>query len=192
MKNSVRLVVSCCIWSFTCAVAQQPTQSFIIQQPESKKKQSTNELKEKLGEATEGAFDSTTHVTENLGKLQTALADQHKTFGLGVFEVHSALGRVQQTVAHIQRICSSMVKKLIDNEAPFKKARRPVLEKALSTLTLVRTDLSRVVQNLTMWCGKVKGKTLCVAELKTSTLDYEKTVNAAYASIKQDECLKHV
>ena len=191
MRN---LLVLCMMVHHLFGDAPSPvsTQSFIIKESVNKKKYSTNELKEKLGSATESTFDYTTHVTEHLGKMQVACAQHAKSLGQESVSIHGALGRIQQTVACMQRRCSSVVKKLIDDQVPFKKAKKPMLNKALEVLTMVRDDLAHVTEQLKAWYGKMQNSLVQIAPLKASVEGCEKKIASAHAMMQQNECLQHV
>lgn len=192
-KRNLLLLLSLHMGYLACTDApiSFDAQSFVIKQAENKKKYSSNELKEKLGAATEEVFDATTDVVEQMGIFQTVFSQHHVRYAHDSSTVHASIGRIQQSIARVQRTCSSLVKKLVDNLPPFKKAKKPALQHALDTLITVREALTVGVQQIGSWCKTVANKAKA-GSLKDSIVACEKKIVDACAMIQQDECLKDV
>lgn len=120
------------------------------------KKMSKNELKENIGQATKDAFNVSSVLGSSLGQLQQTVASLQtcactkssasvKNFqeflqALGHLSLES--GRMQVTLANIQQHFSQVVERLVDNKAPFKKAKPGDLNEALSVVQKIYNQLN--------------------------------------------------
>jgi len=131
----------------TTLMAENNDEFLIKSEPKQKnKKLSKNELKENIGQATQEAFDCSLSLSKSLGTFQLDLANLQvnvnsiesskklqelvQTSG----KVNQETGKMQLALVSMQHQFSKIIEKLIDNRPPFKKAKTPELNEALSAL----------------------------------------------------------
>jgi len=164
MFLSMLFIMTCATWGTLSSKAMcAQTQDFIIK-PVTTKKLSVNALKENIGQATKTLFQTTTLMNKNLGSLHIDIAQAQTTFTStkndklvpAVLEqatkITKTFGMLQIEVASLQNKFSDIIEKLVENQAPFKKASRTDLEGAL---TIIQTVDKELVDSISM-CKKMR------------------------------------
>jgi hypothetical protein len=132
----------------TTSLMAENNDEFIIkfEPKQNNKKLSKNALKENIGEATQQAFDCSLSLGRSLGAFQIDLANLQTSINsvesskklqelIHVSgKVNQETGKLQLALASMQRQFSKIIEKLIENRRPFKKAKTPELNEALSAL----------------------------------------------------------
>jgi hypothetical protein len=201
------LVMSC--WGLRADTqvikASSADQEFLITTPPSKKKKlSCNDLKEELGQKTKRLFDSSTYFSHRLGgvgcmlskvqlestKIPSALETVQQVL-LSSSNINQSLGMMGQELASLQKTCSLIVEKLIDNQKPFKKATKAMLEQALQQITVAEQQLAGSTQRIKKAQESCKTTTHLkhMAQLLT---DEGKKLKDMRSAIHNDECLKQL
>jgi hypothetical protein len=187
-------------------VETQSTPEFVIVPKQ--KKQSSSVLKETIGKTTKQAFECTTNMGQYVGNVQNSLSDaqqkvvQQKTIEqeqlknmLNVSSLcNRTLGGIQHELAQMQKKCTTIVEKLIDNEPPFKKASKATLSKTLDVLTCSCQQLQTscvVLQTVSSEIKKIDGKSSQQLQAIVSKLQHqEQALHKTYSVLSTDECLK--
>ncbi len=179
-----------------------PTDEFIIAPKKGEqKKVSQRTLKERIGTATKHVLDSTTQINQVMGELQSSLAQRQLSGGVSgctYTQCFKQTGDMYQMVATLQRQCTSIAEKLIDNEPPFKKASRNNLQKALESVDMAQrqlherwTMLSKIAVDSKKPDASNHSTKLCCrtdAELK----QLQTVMTNITSTFRADECLKHI
>jgi hypothetical protein len=186
---------------------------FVVQQPVSKNKSlSKNELKEHIGREIKTTFEYTTLIGQRLGQTQCLLSSfqQHTVKSDSVVasaqsllsvsaQCNNVLGKMQKELSLLQQKCSGVVEKIIDNEAPFKKASRGNLDKSLTVIIdahkqLVETTnkLQKLERDLSMDASSKQSDYNKINSISSVLKEQEKVIRVICASFAQDECLKGI
>jgi len=190
-------------------------QDFIIK-PIKTKKLSVNVLKENIGQATKTLFQTTTLLNKNLGSLQLDIAQaqvvfnnkENHTFATAVLEqstkITKIFGTIQIDIASLQDTFSNIIEKLVENQAPFKKASRQELETALTAIQTVDKELvvsidtckkmsaSLRKQKPTKLITTVSGNTVMnsLKDIEKKLEQHGTVVKNAHLSMAKNVCLK--
>jgi hypothetical protein len=164
IKLSVVIIASLLVVSSVCNADDE----FIIKPENSSKKakkQSKNELKEDIGQATKDAFNISSLLGTQLGNLQQTLASlqmalgaqtiltaqNFKEFMEALGHTESESGKLQISLSNIQQRFSKIIEKLVDNRPPFKKAKPAELTEALNSVQKVYEHLNAEITS----CQKI-------------------------------------
>lgn len=213
-KKASRMTLFLLVASLYCLQGQVPkTSEFVIAPAATTKKNvSLNTLKEHVGSTTKQLFESTTSVVKHLGqaqcglaRLQQGVADQD-THSVGCLKeilcasaaYNRVLGDIADKLALLQQRCSSIIEKLIDNQAPFKKASKKNFQQSLAVLTTAHQHLEtclvtfqRVNNNLKK-SGLAAAKVIASIQAATKELQAQDSiVQQVITSINTDHCLKN-
>lgn len=188
------LILQCAVcWT---SYAQDAAASEFILKPskEKKKKLSASELKEEIGFRTKDLFSCATTIEQKIGNLQCAYAQRQETLLQQPLDTKASqligqqannikiLGLMTKDLSLLHTKCSAIVEKLIDNQRPFKKASKGVLEKTHETLIASKQKLDQSIRVLSGASSTVVGQVL---------EDQKKILHAVYESLCLDECLKN-
>ena len=209
MINMQLIMVISGLMLTSCVGAQQPADEFIIPKQEHQKKLSCDTLKEKIGDTTKELFDSTTLLVHTIGDIELALSRTQCTYVTKQPCTHEHLKKVMQAcaacnqscgnihkeLASLQKRCSAIGEKLMDNERPFKHASRSNLETSLSLLSTIHQRLQQgieklrsTISHLTLSKRDVHDAVDGVAkELQT----HERMMRGASSALCSDQCLKN-
>lgn len=146
------------------------------------KEASRSELKETFGEEIRLIVEATIQLMDAVGDLQVGLiplvsdelrlmtsaeTDKKNDCISGITDVQRGVGEICKTLASVQRMLSSSLEKLLDNQAPFKRASMPDLQLAVKIITTSHYQLKNQIRSL-------KG---LVHSLKTRTGNNKNTEN---------------
>ncbi len=191
------------------AQPRDATEFIVAPKALSHKKLSVNEIKENIGKTTKQAFEHSTLVAQHVGMLQHLIADVHcavqdqqpsvlKKMMTANAAYHRACGTLHQHLAVLQRKCSRIIEKLIDNEVPFKKASRGTLEATLQHLTAAQGTMQSCADKVQNFCNTASKSQQtgdqCHASLcKATQLLEEQTtlLKTSLTALNDDECLKN-
>ena len=193
---------SFCGWCYGNNVTLSPADEFIITPKKGEqKKLSQRTLKERIGTATKHVFESTTHINQVLGELQCSLTQFQLSCGTAVNSCAQCLnvtGDIYQRVAMLQRQCSSIAEKLIDNEQPFKRASKDNLQKTLNTIDVAQQQLHQrgtLLSKLACDSKKTDASSQCTKLCQRTDLELKQlqdVMTRITTDFKADECLKRV
>jgi hypothetical protein len=193
----------------SCAYAQQPVDEFVIPKQEHRKKLSCDTLKEKIGDTTKELFDSTTLLGHTMGDIELALSrtqctcitkqacthEHLKKVVSACAACNQSCGKIHKELALLQKRCSTIGEKLMDNERPFKHASRANLETSLSLLSMIHQRLQQGIEKLR---GALSHMTLSerkVHEAVNSVAQelqlQERMMQGASSALCSDQCLKN-
>jgi hypothetical protein len=193
--------------------ASKPQETFVLSKKQSKKIKgmSKDALKEHLGESTRNAFHAITELSSTVGSLQLLLADQKiapekkqievensdKTLLQASFAVHRKAGNFQVLVASMQKRFSHIIEKLVDNQAPFKKASKDLLSGAYKLMMQVDQDLKKQVSSNKMLCSTLKQEaksdsSVLMKQIDQSCESLTLNLNNLLNKLNTHECLKQV
>ena len=132
--------------SFYAATA--PPKSEFIVSTAKPKKCSRNELKERLGSAAKKLIDQTIQLIRKIGSIQLGLGATPPSKkitpppSVAVYQqCHRHVGNVQIHLASVQKTCSQLVEKLIDDDELFQTTATAKLQSTLETLQHTTTAL---------------------------------------------------
>ncbi|MFA6263151.1 MAG: hypothetical protein WCW33_01080 [Candidatus Babeliales bacterium] len=191
----------------------QPTEKqdeFVLAKPGHQKKLSQAVLKEKIGTTTQELFDGTTLFGQTIGDVEIALSkmqchciackesvqESFKKVIETCAACNRACGELHKKLAVMQRKCSAIGEKLIDNERPFKHASKAMLESTLSVLSTTHQRLQHGVGSLHVMLptltavahDRVHEAIQRVAQ-ELQALDH--MMGGASSAFTTDECLKN-
>jgi chromosome segregation ATPase len=193
----------------SCAYAQQPVDEFVIPKQEHRKKLSCDTLKEKIGDTTKELFDSTTLLGHTIGDIELALSrtqcacvtkqqcthEHLKKIVRVCAACNQSCGAIHKELATLQKRCSTIGEKLMDNERPFKHASRSVLETSLSLLSTLHQRLQQGIEKLR---GALSHMTLSerdvhevVDSVAKELQSQERMMHGASSALCSDQCLKN-
>lgn len=185
-----------CAFLLSSSLCLGQAKQFVITKNADTKRVSTNTLKERIGEETKRAFESTTLLTRQCGLLHESLADvqlavvtpqdQKNNIALA----HKSAGGFLQQIAQLQSRFVKVIEQLLDNARPFKRAARNDLTQALLCMQSAAGTLSLQLQQLEQ-CN------MCCSKKKINKLQVEQTTkmlscNLDRLKIVQDELQKTV
>ncbi len=196
----------------TCADAtvepKKPDElAFIIKPSTQKKKLSANALKESIGSTTKEVVEGTTAILNELGLIQHALSSMQKqvaasadtTVAVSMLSACASatdiIGTLLVDVAKVQKTCSALVSKLIDNDAPFKKAKKGCLDTTLSMITTAEQKLFSALDQLKSCHQRLKtgakkgGVATSLLESENKTLALQRDVLAHVVGMMRDDAL---
>jgi DNA anti-recombination protein RmuC len=195
---------------FLIAQATEKQDEFVFAKPGHQKKLSQSVLKEKIGTTTQELFDGTTLFGQTIGDVEIALSHAQCQCVTCKAHAHEALkkimescaacnracGELHKKLAVMQRKCSAIGEKLIDNEKPFKHASKAMLESTLSVLSTTHQKLQQGVDKLhtmlpafaTAASERVHESIQRVAQ-ELQSLDH--MMGGASSAFTTDECLKN-
>jgi len=205
-KSYKSFIVLATVFMGTMICAQQDKQDFIIK-PVKTKKLSINVLKENIGQATKTLFQTTTSMNKQLGSLHIDIAhaqdgftqtNNHKlapTVLASSSRISKTFGTLQIEVASLQNKYSDIIEKLVENQAPFKKASRTDLEDALRIIQTVDQTFGKhatICKNMSVYI-----KTGKAGDILNNFKDIEKkleqhvvVVKNAHSTMAKNICLK--
>lgn len=122
------------------AVAAKPVG--LLEDKKAKPRQSINTLKEEIGYASRDLFAVLTSVNRQAGLVQQKLG------ATGSAQLHTDFGCLQVHIADMHHTLSAVLQALLDNQPPFKKAKRAALEACLQTLKTSGAQCKQVEQSL--------------------------------------------
>ena len=179
---------------------------FILQEKASTKADlSKNELKQAIGDKTKNVFDVTMSIaqqiafeldgvaavgTQGCNGTLTLLQNTLKTCS----SCTMVLAGLQKECVFVQKMCSHVAEKLLDNKAPFKKAFKKDLvqtEVALDGMIVILKNIQAVLNNF----GRQPSKNKNTAQLATQLAVLEKQavqMAKVHAFVTNDTCLKLV
>ena len=180
-------------------------------------KKSRGSLKESLGEEVRDAVHTTIKLMDIVGDLQMMLSrreldsmrgmiaskkeNEQELFFSCYSGMHLCVGEVCKSIASLQRLFSSMLEKLLDNKAPFKRATMPALK---SVVHLVRDSHYQLNSQVRALKGIIhlmkknetqKGAAEGNEAIKQNKqmLDEQKdTIKKICANLEQDKLIKQV
>lgn len=203
MKNNI---VGICILCSIFFILHAADSEFVIKDAKKTKQTdlSKNELKEKIGNRTKDAFDLATGIAQEIGThLESIAAVQQSSSNATVAlqgtlrtsaACTSTLAGLQKECVFLQKTCSSIAEKLLDNKAPFKKAFRKDLAQTNTTLSSVLTSLQSVKNVLGSVTTNLK-KSKSVNALQSQQMflaQQQQALLAVHNMISKDACLKLV
>jgi len=203
LKFLIAIAIFCLYPSVKPTDTKEANEFIIAPTPAKKKKMSSNDLKEEIGQKTKQMFDQSTQFSTQLGKVQCTLStvqqeaakadkpEATKKALLASATINQSLGVISQEIASIQKICSSVVEKLIDNHKPFKKASKIELEQTLEQITTAHQTIqasSTRVSHVHSTCKSV----VHIDKLARVLGDEEKKLKTMRTALNNDACLKHL
>lgn len=139
------------------------TDDFVITNTQAKKKYSTSQLKELIGQETKNLFNQTTKMGVTLADVHEHVAQLQKitlvtkTSATSVLEststIHSLCSKLNKELAFVQQHCSSLIESLVDDCPPFKKATKNDLNEALISLGDAKKTMTQTVNSCQLWCS---------------------------------------
>ncbi len=156
-------IYACCTFLLSSSLCLGQAKQFVITKNSDTKRVSTNTLKERIGEETRRAFESTTLLTRQCGLLHESLADVQLAVATpqnqknNIALAHKSAGGFLQQVARLQSRFVKIIEQLLDNARPFKRAARNDLTQALLCMQSAASTLSSQLQQLEQ-CNTCYGK----------------------------------
>jgi len=183
---------------------------FIVQQaPVHKKKLSLNALKEQVGDVSKNLFEATTLFEQRAGDVQCSLATMQGGYGSkdvvptdykNLIQAsalcNAKFGTMQKDLALLQRKCSSIIEKLIDDAVPFKKVSKKVLEKTSECLVQTREHVNQSVAALQQLDNELKkhagagDEAAFLHKLSDRLQKHVQVIKQVCAQLAADECLQ--
>jgi hypothetical protein len=202
MKIKLFILLAFCSGQLLATDSKDANEFVIEAKPVKKKKMSSNELKEEIGQKTKQVFEHSTQLSEQLGKVQCSLSkvqqeaakkadkpETTKNILLSSATVNQALGVINQEIASVQKMCSSVVEKLIDNHKPFKKASKTDLEQTLEQIT----SAQQTIQTSASSVREISTKTASdISKLASVLGEEEKKLKTMRTALNNDACLKNL
>jgi hypothetical protein len=197
MKNKYVFLCGLCCAAFGLLTLAAADQFILPQQTHKQRRLSKNELKEAVGQGIRDVFTVLTALGKQAGLCQVAAreaeeaihyndAQSFKVMYRTVGSLQKSLGTLHVEVAELQQTFSHLIKRLIDNQKPFKKASRDTLNAAFHVLQDVRGGLKKHAGQITglhKHLAKITHKD--GHERVTVLADLNKTTNNAIAEIKK-------
>lgn len=148
---------------------------FLVKKVEIQEKEfSRSELKETFGEEVRLIVESTIQLMDAVGDLQVGLiplisdelrlvtiseSDKKNDCIVGITDVQRGVGEICKMLASVQRILSASLEKLLDNQAPFKRASMPDLQGAVKVITASHYQLKSQIRSLKGLIHSLKTRT---------------------------------
>lgn len=170
-------------------------------------------LKENIGDITERSFEITNDLLQNIGKTLVDLSSIQKkiTSKIGsddkeiqqkildsLSQMYAPIGNLQIDVSTIQKSFSKIIKNLVNNKQPFKRAGKSDLRITHACVKQMRKDLSEQLDawrtmgaSITRSTSKEKAKIL--KKLTASSQQIQqcvKNIKSVQEKINTDVCLK--
>ncbi|MFH0898683.1 MAG: hypothetical protein V1855_03830 [bacterium] len=210
----LQLFVLIMLASIYVCCAQESVQSFIIKkksfQEKSSRKMSRRQLKEGIGDQTKEAFDITTKIGKEIGKILVNSSKLEKKKmpkmakeqdpeknkkGQPSFDflakVYEPMGSFQIHLCTLQGRFSKIVEHLVSNQRPFKGAEKDDLAASYQLMKRIHKDLSN---QLTTLCS-IQKNSIHFDHFSKQALTMQRCVDALqklHADLNSDSCLKHV
>lgn len=192
-------------------LSAQASEFVLAPAPIETKNMGCNALKEQIGKTTKEVFDGTTLAGTYVGKSHCALSSLQKNMADGAHDqaalkqmlqasagYTSVLGTIQQKLSQHQQKCALIIEKLIDNQAPFKKASKKMLSDSLAILHQGKQRVSTCSKTLLTINADMKKSAIKSLPLIEKIQDATKKLQDQVALLEgtvtlltTDECLKN-
>lgn len=204
----------------SCVLAEE----FVVTQKNNviSPKSSRNKLKEEIGSVAKDAFHSTRSLIGSIGKMTLSASDliESSKLKFNYFDtsLQKKIGLLQVSISAIQKKISLSLERLLDNQAPFKKASRKELFESHSIMNNVLTSLNQskiklksvrfqFAQSMRLPAFKknitqeqkdiilkkqIERKEHCLVGMKKNIEDIVQKTEQLVVSLKNDSCLKQL
>ena len=189
---------------------------FLVKKGEVQEQESSrSELKETFGEEVRLIVDATIQLMDAVGYLQVGLiplisdelrlvttseSDKKNDCISGITDVQRGVGEICKTLASVQRMLSSSLEKLLDNEAPFKRASMPELQVAVKIITTAHYQFKNQIRSLKGLVHSLKTRTgknrnteseLKIKAVQELVLQENNAMKKICENLKKNTLIKH-